>query len=470
MRWGATAALPDRIITTCAAVLRTDPDVTIATEVAATTDLITAVRSGMCDLAVVEHPALLDGIEAGPVTKVPRWVVVPAGHRSARAERPRFPMLCDLSFATAPRAGKPAGFDATQDILRERGLDVDPTTVPDDRTILAAVAAGRHFGISTAPPGSAPGVAWLTLAPDAIALRVRIVWRPDAGCSGWLHARRCSTDDVTLSVHGDERVVLASVYKLPLFLAFCAEVDAGRIDPASELRIDPSECTPGSTGIASMRDPVTMSRRDLAASMMTVSDNAAADVLLGEIGPVAVHDMLARLGLERTNIVGGTADMYRRLVEETDSRTTVEAFKALTDSDAAWSVSAYDPAFTSATTAEEMTRLLAAVWAGDALSAEQTTFVKNVMRNQIWPHRIAAAFPYRGVSIAGKTGTIGIIRNEVAVVEFPGEHPVAVAVFTRAARAEPALPVVDAAIGEAARIAVTELRAPNMSSVEFSSA
>lgn len=62
--------------------------------------------------------------------------------------------------------------------------------------------------------------------------------------------------------------------------------------------------------------------------------------------------------------------------------------------------------------------------------------------------------------MAGKTGTIGIIRNEVAVVEFPGEHPVAVAVFTRAARAQPSLPVVDAAIGEAARIAVTELRAP----------
>ncbi len=172
--------------------------------------------------------------------------------------------------------------------------------------------------------------------------RIRAVFA-DAGCSGWLHARRCSDNGAVLSVRGEERVVLASVYKLPLFLAFCAEVDAGRIDPTSELRIEPSECTPGPTGIATMRDPVTMSRRDIAASMMTVSDNAAADVLLGEIGTVAVHDMLARLGLEHTNIVGGTADMYRRLVEETDSHTTVEAFKALTDIDAAWSVSAYDP-------------------------------------------------------------------------------------------------------------------------------
>lgn len=295
--------------------------------------------------------------------------------------------------------------------------------------------------------------------------RIRAVFA-DAGCNGWLHARQClnahvsDTRAATLSVHGDERVVLASVYKLPLFVTYCALVDAGRIDPTAELRIVPSECTPGPTGIATMQDPVTMSRRDVAASMMTVSDNAAADVLLGEVGTAAVGEMLERLGLTHTRIVGGTADMYRRLIEETDSHTAVEAFKALTDNDEAWTVSAYDPAYTSATTPEEMTRLLAAVWAGSVLSDEQTSFVQRVMRSQIWPHRIASAFPYRGVAVAGKTGTIGVIRNEVAVVEFPGEHPVAVAVFTRAARADPALPVVDAAIGEAARIAVTALRRP----------
>ncbi|WP_241385750.1 serine hydrolase [Rhodococcus sp. CH91] len=295
---------------------------------------------------------------------------------------------------------------------------------------------------------------------DTAAERIRAVFA-DAGCTGWLHARRCSDPRATtISVRGNDRVVLASVYKLPLFLAFCASVDAGRLDATEQLRIVPSECTPGPTGIARFHDPVTMSRRDVAASMMTVSDNAAADVLLGEIGTSVVEDLLGRLGLTRTRIVGGTADIYRRLVEETDSHTTVEAFRALTDDDAAWTVSAYDPAYTSATTPEEMTRLLDAVWSGSVLSPESTAFAQQVMRAQIWPHRIASGFPHRGVAVAGKTGTIGIIRNEVAVVEFPGEYPIAVAVFTRAARADPVLPVVDAAIGEAARIAVTELRAP----------
>ncbi|MGV9722358.1 serine hydrolase [Nocardia beijingensis] len=289
--------------------------------------------------------------------------------------------------------------------------------------------------------------------------RIRAVFA-DAGCSGWLHARRCDGSATEISVGGDERVVLASVYKLPLFVAFCRHVDAGRIDPATRLTVVPSDCTPGPTGIAVLRDPVTMSLRDLATSMMTVSDNAAADVLLGATGLGAVESLLDDLGLERTRIVGGTADLHRSLVRDTDTHSTAEAFAVLARNDDAWSVSAYDPSYTSATTPEEMTRLLRALWNGTVLSAEQTGFVRAVMRLQVWPHRVAAGFPHRNVSVAGKTGTIGVIRNEVAVVEFPGEHPVAVAVFTRAARADPHLPAVDAAIAETARIAVTELRLP----------
>ncbi|MEV0110216.1 serine hydrolase [Nocardia sp. NPDC050799] len=287
--------------------------------------------------------------------------------------------------------------------------------------------------------------------------RIRAVFA-DAGCTGRLHARRCDGSAAEVSIGGTERVVTASVYKLPLLLAYCRAVDAGHLDPLTRLTLTPSECTPGPTGISALHDPVTMSRRDLATSMMTVSDNAAADLLLGEIGLAAIHELLESLGLVLTRLVGGTADIQRSLVRDTDTHSTAEAFTALADNDEAWTVSAYDPAYTSATTPEEMTRLLAALWRGEVLSGEQTDFARAVMRRQVWPHRIAAGFPHRGVAVAGKTGTIGIIRNEVAVVEFPGEHPVAVAVFTRAARADPALPAVDAAIAEAARIAVTELR------------
>ncbi|KAA0020073.1 serine hydrolase [Antrihabitans cavernicola] len=287
--------------------------------------------------------------------------------------------------------------------------------------------------------------------------RIRDVFA-DAGCTGWLHARRLDSHSAQLSVDGDQLVVTASVYKLPLMVALCRCFDAGEIDPLEQVRVVPAQCTPGPTGISIFRDPVTLSWRDLATSMIVVSDNSAADIVLGRVGLTRVDETIAALGLARTRVVGGTAAVHASLVRETDSHTTAEAFAALADNDDAWTVSAYDPSYASATTPREMNDLLGAIWSGAMLSATQTAYVKDVLGKQLWQHRIRSGFPHGGVEVAGKTGTIGIIRNEVAVVTFPGESPVAVAVFTRAARADPSLPAVDAAIGEVARIAVSELR------------
>lgn len=188
VHWGAGIALPDRLLTACVTALCAETEAAVSTESGTTVDLVDAVRSGLCHVAIVEHPALVDGVEAGPVTKVPRWVVVPSDHRSAHAERPRFPMLSDLSFAAPPRTENPVAFDAARDLLRDRGLDVDTTTVRNDRAVLAAVAAGSHFGMSTAVPGSAPGVAWLQLAPSATALHLRVVWRTGADTERYVAA------------------------------------------------------------------------------------------------------------------------------------------------------------------------------------------------------------------------------------------------------------------------------------------
>lgn len=182
VQWGATQALPDRVITACVTALRGElgGDAAVSTTVGATVDLVSQVRSGLCDVAVIEHPALVDGVEAGPVVKVPRWIAVPDGHRCAEAERPTFPMLAGLSFAAPPRAANPPAFDTVRDLLRERGLDVPTVTVRDDRGVLAAVAAGTCFGLTAFPPAPTPGVAWVRMAPQATALRVRVVRRAGA--------------------------------------------------------------------------------------------------------------------------------------------------------------------------------------------------------------------------------------------------------------------------------------------------
>ncbi|MGW5572191.1 LysR family transcriptional regulator [Nocardia thailandica] len=181
VRWGATTALPDTLVAGCAAALAaSEPGTRVTTRSGGTAELIADVRAGLCDLAVVEHPALLEGVTAGPVIALPRRLVVPAGHRIASAEQPAFRMLAGLTLATAPRTANPPGHDTLIDLLRARGLEVDTVAAPDERAVLAAVAAGTSFGWSASPPTPVPGVAWVSIAPRETALRVRIVAGPGA--------------------------------------------------------------------------------------------------------------------------------------------------------------------------------------------------------------------------------------------------------------------------------------------------
>ena len=138
-----------------------------------------------------------------------------------------------------------------------------------------------------------------------------------------------------------------------------------------------------------------------------------------------------------------------------------EAFAALADPDFDASVSAYDAAYSSAATPRDCTTLLDAIWTDRAASAASCEFIRQTMRKQVFTSRLASGFPFRRVSVAGKTGTLVAVRNEIGVIEFPGEVPIAVAVFTMSARSEMALPEVDRAIGEVARVIVTELRRPD---------
>lgn len=283
----------------------------------------------------------------------------------------------------------------------------------------------------------------------------------DAGVRGWLHATPVhAAAGQEVAVDADGPVVMASVYKLPLLVAFADAVDAGTIDPGRQVTLHPSDRTVGETGLSIMSDSVTLSLRDLARSMITVSDNAAADALLDLLGLDAVTATLHRLGLEHTRIAGGTRDIQRMLVTDSGTDDFTEAMGTLFDNDHPTAVGALRPALSSCTTARDMTALLAAIWTDNAASPGQCQFMRRVMAQQVWPHRLSSGFTQPGVMVAGKTGTLGPLRHEVGVISHPQEEPVAVAVFTQAARADQRLPRVDATIGTVARIAVNHLRWP----------
>ncbi len=280
-----------------------------------------------------------------------------------------------------------------------------------------------------------------------------------AGAEGFLHA--CEIDGAReVGLGEDAPVVSASVFKVPVALAFFADCAAGRLDPMERVRLEPGRRTRGPTGISTLRDAVDVSLRDLASLMLTISDNAATDVVLARVGVKRVNALLRDLGLRRTVLVGGCRDLLDGVARHAGYETLAawEDAGGAVDDEERLGV-AFRPDATTRTTAREATRLLRLIWRDEAGPPTACAEVRALMAAQLTRHWIAAGFAGTGATISAKTGGLfGVVRNEIAAIEYSDGGRYAVAVFTRAHRRDPNQPAIDATIGSAARLAVEHLR------------
>ncbi|GAA4533325.1 serine hydrolase [Amycolatopsis samaneae] len=292
----------------------------------------------------------------------------------------------------------------------------------------------------------------------------RVAWVfAEAGARGFVHAREVGvTGGPEVDVRADEPVVLASVFKIPVALAYAREVAAGRLAETDRTLVT-SRYRIGGIGTAGCADDVELSWRDLALFMMTMSDNAATDTIYHRVGAATVDAVLDDLGLTRTRILGCCEDLFASMaidlgvVPGEGAEKDVEAALEAATPDRLWQLSIMDPEKTTASTPREITTLLDAVWTDRAGVPEACERVRTIMAQQVWPHRLSSGFA-TGVRIAAKTGTLPAVRNEAGVVTYPDGRRYAVAVFTRAHSLEDRQPAVDAAIGRAGRLAVEHLR------------
>jgi beta-lactamase class A len=291
-----------------------------------------------------------------------------------------------------------------------------------------------------------------------------------AGCQGHLSA--VDVDRATGVAYGDETpVVAASVFKVLVALEFFRQVHAGRLVATDRVRLWPGEGTPGPTGFSTFADEIEVSLRDLSRMMLVVSDNAATDVLLDRVGVDAVNATAKALGLVDTVVAGTLRELLDsvgtdlgfpswRALQETadDPQTSPEVGADLRRRLAG--VGALVPERTTHTTARDMTALLRAVWRDEAGPPWACARVRRSMAEQVTRQRIATGFP-TDVRVSAKSGSLlGVVRNEIGVVEFPDGGRYAVAVFTRTDQPFRTEHEVNAAIGTAAARAFEVLRRP----------
>ena len=149
---------------------------------------------------------------------------------------------------------------------------------------------------------SSPSAAAAT--PDLAALTARIeqIVRRSPGDAGvaLVHVE----SGARLSIHGDQRFPMASVYKLPIAIEALAQVAEGNLELSRAVTLGPNDIRSCCT--LSRRYPrggVTLTLRDLIELMMIESDNSAVDAVLKMVGgPAVVERRLRAEGFKDINI------------------------------------------------------------------------------------------------------------------------------------------------------------------------
>jgi beta-lactamase class A len=281
------------------------------------------------------------------------------------------------------------------------------------------------------------------------------------GARGFLHACEIGPSDVggaMINVDGDCQVAAASVIKIVFAVAYARAATVGEIDPSERIEV-PRELRVGGSGTAGFADTPLVSLRDLASLMITVSDNAASDLIYQRVGPAAVSAVLDDLGLNDTHIRSDMSSAGRRVAAElglADAH-NLDAQLATVDVDRVRALAWLDPQQANATTAIDMTTLLHAIWTDRAGPPKCCAFVRDAMSRRENTQRLASGFD-GVIGVAGKTGTLPFVRNEAGVVSYPDGRRYAIAIFTQTQSPLPRDAGVDTAIGQAARVAVEALR------------
>jgi beta-lactamase class A len=271
-----------------------------------------------------------------------------------------------------------------------------------------------------------------------------------------------------VAVDADRPAVSASVFKVSVALEAESQFADGRLDPRQRVTLRAADRTPGNVGFSLFHDDVEASLRDLVVAMLTISDNPATDALLGQVGIDAVNASSARLGLTGTVI---TADL-RTLINSIGHAAGFASWDAMW----AWNAQPHSadeedqvlcrlmaadalvPERTTRTTPRDMATLLRLIWTGQAGPAPACRRVRELMGQQLTKHRLAASFP-PPARVSAKSGSlVGVVRNEIGVIEYPGGPGYAAAVFARARRPWHNDAAINAAIGTTAATAVGMLR------------
>ena len=207
-----------------------------------------------------------------------------------------------------------------------------------------------------------------------------------------------------LERRGDETFSTASLIKVPVLVTVFDLVEQKRLsldDPLTVLKIDK---VPGSGQLQHLHDNMTVTVRDAAWLMTTLSDNTATNLLLDRIIIRRVWDKMEKLGLPHTKV---------------HSKSFLRNSSVAMDSSVKYGLGV--------TTPNEMARLYELLANGKAVSPAADSAMLDILAHNEDYTKLQRFV--EGLDVPHKTGDTDQVRTECAL--FPLQSRVAVCVLTK---------------------------------------
>lgn len=223
----------------------------------------------------------------------------------------------------------------------------------------------------------------------------------------------------------------ASIYKVPVMMEVLRRIDAGELSYSDRLPLKEADKTLPTGVLLTLNDELQPTLRDLMTLMIIISDNTATTMLLNLVGKQAVQDTMEALGCPDSTVTMTVHEMFLhawalpldRPVGLAELRDTARSRQM--DYDSLTFARTRD---NTVSTAADMTRLMALIGRGDAISPAVSKEALRIMGLTQTIDRIPRFLPY--MTVANKTGTFRGLRNDCGIISRSPDDRVAYAIFT----------------------------------------
>jgi beta-lactamase class A len=202
-----------------------------------------------------------------------------------------------------------------------------------------------------------------------------------------------------LSVNGNRRLPMASVYKFPIALAILKQVEERKVDLSEPIQISTDDIRVGAVGPIAREYPkgeVRLLVSTLLKYMVSDSDNSASDLLLKRLGgPKAATQIMLNWGFRQISI-----DRYeKQLIAQAESSESAQLDTA---------------------SAEDLVGLYAKLFSGRLLNTEHTQALIALMTDAHTPQHIGNGLP-SDTSLFHKSGWCSRNKciNDTALITLP---------------------------------------------------